>query len=150
MHWSIQSHWIGPRTLHMKLQKNAVIFHSNRYNFFHNCNNFFNSFLYIGNDFHNNFFQKIFAVSNVVCEGLYCGIVHAYYRKKILTCKNNFAYFITLSAIKSGKKVPEPFICAAGTKHITTFWMNEFWPARWWWRTLEEYRNKFLKNDTYT
>ena len=43
----------------------AVIFHTH-YNF-HNCTDFFQQF-YMGNDFHKEFFRKIFAVLCVVCK----------------------------------------------------------------------------------
>ena len=59
----------GPRTLHTNTAKNAVIFHTH-YNFFLNCKDFFNSFLY-EQLFLRDFFKKIFAVLCVVCKGIH-------------------------------------------------------------------------------
>ena len=46
----------GPCTLQLKLQTKAVIIHTH-YNFFHNCNDFFNSFIYVQR-FSQQFFYK--------------------------------------------------------------------------------------------
>ena len=54
-----------PRTLHTQLQKmcSYLPYTLHTTTFFHNCNDFFNSFLY-------DFLRKIFAVMCVVCKGL--------------------------------------------------------------------------------
>ena len=48
--------------------KKVVIVHTH-HNFFHHCNNFFNSFVY-GQRFSQQFFRKIFVKIFVVCKGL--------------------------------------------------------------------------------
>ena len=59
----------GPPTLHTKLQKMQLCsIHITT--FVHHCNDFFNCFIY-GQQFHNTFFGKIFAVVCVVCKGLH-------------------------------------------------------------------------------
>ena len=58
----------GPRTLQLNLQKKQLCtMHTTT---FHNCNNF-PTVSYFDNDFHNNIFWKISAVSVVVCKGLH-------------------------------------------------------------------------------
>ena len=61
--------YYGPRSLHTKLQKMQLSsIHTTI--FFHNCNDFFHSFLYVQR-FSCRLFSKIFAVSCVVYKGLY-------------------------------------------------------------------------------
>ena len=55
----------------MKLQKNAVIFHTH-YNFFLNCNDFFQQFYIWTTIFTPTFCRKISAALSVACEGIYC------------------------------------------------------------------------------
>ena len=58
----------GPRKLQLKLQKKSLSsIHTKT--FFHNCKDFFNSFLY-GQQFLQQFFGKIVVKTFVVCEGL--------------------------------------------------------------------------------
>ena len=59
----------GPRTLQLKLQKSS--YRPYTLQLFFTTAKIFSTVSYMGNDFHNDFFEKIVVKIFVVCEGLY-------------------------------------------------------------------------------
>ena len=75
----------GPRTLQLKLQKSRHCPYTLQ--LFFTTAKIFSTILYMGNDFHNDFFAKIVVKIFVVCEGLnskmYISTRKAYFLKRV-------------------------------------------------------------------